>query len=48
MIRTKTSNYRVIKNLGAGGQAEVKLVKNTHTKETFACKILKKGEDGYS
>ena len=32
--------YRVIKDLGEGGNAIVKLVEDTQTDEKLACKIL--------
>jgi BR serine/threonine kinase len=43
-----TDQFRVIKDLGAGATADVKLVQDVTTGEEFACKVIKTGPSGIS
>ena len=40
------NRYKVIKSLGSGATANVKLVEDVVTKQQFACKIMKTDKDG--
>jgi serine/threonine protein kinase len=40
------NRYKVIKSLGSGATANVKLVEDIVSKQHFACKIMKTDEEG--
>lgn len=42
------NQFKVIKTLGSGVTATVKLVEDVNTGIQFACKIMKSGPEGYS
>jgi len=41
-----TNQFKVLKTLGSGVTATVKLVEDVHTGNKYACKIMKSGNDG--
>lgn len=40
------NRYKVLKDLGSGATADVKLVEDIYSKEHYACKIFKTDEQG--
>ena len=41
-----SNRFKLLKSLGEGGNATVKLVEDLQTGELLACKIMKNGSDG--